>query len=162
WQLSIDANPPLLLLDAEMVSTHIEGDLHHWLATYTRGYLFVHAGCVGWRDHAIVIPGRSYAGKTTLTRALLEAGASYYSDNYGVTGPDGAIPPFPRRLQVRPIEPGPTVRMDPSKANWSVGRTPIPAALIAALTFDRRAGWVVESISRGAGALALLDNTVAA
>jgi len=42
--------------------------------------LFVHAGAVGWQGQAILIPGRSMTGKTTLVKALVEAGVAYYSD----------------------------------------------------------------------------------
>jgi hypothetical protein len=162
WEVAIDDGAPITLTTPEAVSEHIEGDLHHWLATYTRGYLFVHAGCVGWRDRAIVIPGRSFAGKTTLTQALLEAGATYYSDDYAVIDPSGAIHPFPRLLRVRPERPGPSARVDPSASNWPIGRTPIRAGIVAALTYDADAGWEVETQSSGMGALSLLDNTVAA
>ena len=41
-------------------------------------HLFVHAGVVGWEGRAIVMPGASFAGKTTLVQAWLEAGATYY------------------------------------------------------------------------------------
>lgn len=162
WKLSTDDAAPIELSDSTTLSEHIESDLHHWLATYTRGFLFVHAGCVGWRDRAIVIPGRSYAGKTTLTRALVEAGATYYSDDYAVIDPEGMIWPFARRLYVRPITSDPPHRLDPVISNWPIGRTPLRAALVAALRYDRELGWTVEEVTRGQGALLLLDNTVAA
>jgi hypothetical protein len=162
WRCFIDGVAALTLPHTEALAEHIERDLHHWLATYTRGYLFVHAGCVGWRGRAIVIPGRSHAGKTTLTRALLDAGAVYYSDDYAVIAPDGSIYPFPRRLQVRPDPPGPAHRIDPFAGSWQVGHEPIRAALVAALQYDRERGWEIEALNRGRGALALLDNTVAA
>ena len=73
FALEYDDVGPLAIVTTQLLNEHIESDLHHWLATYTRGYLFVHAGCVSWRNRGIVIPGRSYAGKTTLTRALVEA-----------------------------------------------------------------------------------------
>ena len=162
WEVTIDDGAPTTLSTPEAISEHIEGDLHHWLATYTRGFLFVHAGCVDWRNRAIVIPGRSYAGKTTLTQALLEAGATYYSDDYAVIDPSGAIHPFPRLLRVRPERPGPSARVDPLASNWPIGRMPIRAGIVAALTYDADAGWEVETLSSGMGALSLLDNTVAA
>lgn len=162
WDVSIDGELPITLRTPDAISEYIEGDLHHWLATYTRGYLFVHAGCVSWRDRAIVIPGRSHAGKTTLTRALLEAGATYYSDDYAVIDPTGAIHPFPRMLRVRPDPPGPSQRVDPMANDWPVGRGPVRAALVAALSYDAETGWNVETLTRGMGALSLLDNTVAA
>ena len=52
----------------------IESDLHLRIAERARGRVFVHAGVVGWRDRAIVIPGRTFSGKTTLVAALVRAG----------------------------------------------------------------------------------------
>ncbi|WP_157871812.1 hypothetical protein [Gloeothece verrucosa] len=63
--------------------------------------LFVHAGVVGWRGRAIVIPGRSFSGKTTLAAALVKAGAIYYSDEYAVIDRDGLVHPYPRPLCIR-------------------------------------------------------------
>jgi hypothetical protein len=162
FALTIDDDSPVDVVGLESLGELIEGDVHHWLATYTRGYLFVHAGCVSWRDRGIVIPGRSHAGKTTLTRALVEAGAVYYSDDYAVIDHDGAIWPFPRRLYVRPITADPPHRLDPVDSGWEIGQTPMRAALVAELRFDRERGWDIEALSGGQGALSLLDNTVAA
>lgn len=161
-QLAIDDEPSVKIPGLGLLGDRIEGDLHHWLATYTRGFLFVHAGCVSWRGRGIVIPGRSHAGKTTLTRALVEIGATYYSDDYAVIDPGGAIWPFPRRLHVRPIAPGPSHRVDPFASNWPVGAASVRAALVADVRFDPERGWAVEPLSHGQGALSLLDNTVAA
>ena len=162
YQLAIDDARSIEVSSLELLGDQIEGDLHHWLATYTRGFLFVHAGCVSWRDRGIVIPGRSHAGKTTLTRALVEAGATYYSDDYAVIDPEGAIWPFPRRLHVRPTTPGPSHRVDPVASNWLVGAASVRAALVADVRYDATQGWEVEPLSHGQGALSLLDNTVAA
>lgn len=162
WNVTLDGDRRFTRSSRDAVSEYLEGDLHHWLATYTRDFLFVHAGCVGWRDRAIVIPGRSFAGKTTLTLALLETGATYYSDDYAIIDPTGAIHPFPRQLRVRPQQPGRSERVDPVASNWPIGHAPIRAAVIAAVKYDAEAGWNVETLSRGIGALSLLDNTVAA
>jgi hypothetical protein len=162
YALTIDHDPPVDVIGLELLGDRIEGDVHHWLATFTRGFLFVHAGCVGWRGRGIVLPGRSHAGKTTLTRALVEAGATYYSDDYAVIDPTGAVWPFPRRLYVRPMTPEPPHRIDPVASQWKIGQNAMRAALVAELRFDRDHGWAVECLSSGPGALSLLDNTVAA
>ena len=44
----------------------LASDLQLYVAEAARRRLFVHAGAVGWRGRAIVIPGRSFSGKTTL------------------------------------------------------------------------------------------------
>ena len=51
------------------------------IAQRATDHLFVHAGVVAWRGSAILMPGRSFAGKTTLVRTFLEEGATYYSDD---------------------------------------------------------------------------------
>src|SRR5437870_1321145 len=50
------------------------------IAEHAPGRVFVHAGVVGWNGKAILIPGMSQSGKTTLVRQLIRAGATYYSD----------------------------------------------------------------------------------
>lgn len=162
FALEYDDVGPLAIVTTQLLNEHIESDLHHWLATYTRGYLFVHAGCVSWRNRGIVIPGRSYAGKTTLTRALVEAGATYYSDDYAVIDHEGMIWPFPRRLHVRPITADPPHKIDPHAENWAIGATPMQALIVAELRFDHERGWDIEELPQGHGAISLLDNTVAA
>src|SRR5262252_9289207 len=44
--------------------------------------VFVHAGVVAWRNAAMVVPGTSHAGKSTLIAELVRCGARYYSDEY--------------------------------------------------------------------------------
>jgi hypothetical protein len=141
---------------------YLENDLHHYIATYTRGYLFVHAGVAVWQGRAIVIPGRSFAGKSTLTRALLETGATYYSDDYATVDHEGRVYAFPRHLRLRDLGAVPQSRVDPHERGWRVGFEPAPIGIVAALRFDREAGWNAREVSRGAGVLALLGNTVAA
>ena len=63
--------------------------------------VFVHAGVVGWRGRAIVIPGRTHTGKSTLVAALLEAGAVYYSDEMAIFDSDGRVRAFPVPLVMR-------------------------------------------------------------
>jgi hypothetical protein len=44
----------------------LESEIRQCVATDAARQTFVHAGVVGWRGRAIVIPGRSRSGKTTL------------------------------------------------------------------------------------------------
>ena len=61
-----------------------ESDLSSYIAQAARPWLFVHAGVIGWKERAILIPGRSFSGKSTLVKAFLQAGATYYSDEFAV------------------------------------------------------------------------------
>ena len=79
----------------------LESNLHAQTAESAADALFVHAGVAAWRGQAIIIPGRSFSGKTTLTAALVQAGAEYLSDEYAVFGADGLVYPYPKTLSFR-------------------------------------------------------------
>ena len=145
-----------------LFSDYFENDLHHYIATYTRqGYVFVHAGVAVWSGRAIVIPGRSYAGKSTLTRALLEADATYYSDDYAIIDDLGLVHPFHGTSACATRAPSPAAS-DPREQGWPVGYGSVPIGIVAALRYDAGQGWNATEVSKGAGVLALLANTVAA
>src|ERR1700722_13695640 len=54
-----------------------ESNVGIFVAENASDYVFVHAGCVSLNGKAILIPGRSYSGKSSLVAALLCAGATY-------------------------------------------------------------------------------------
>src|SRR5258706_3289708 len=71
-------------LEPTAIVSALESDLQLYLAERARRRIFVHAGVVGWQGRAVLIPGHSMSGKSTLVAALVRAGASYYSDEYAV------------------------------------------------------------------------------
>src|ERR1700692_1331443 len=78
-----------------------ETELHLYTATESSDMTFLHAGVVGWQGRAILVPGRSFSGKTTLVRAMLRLGATYYSDEFAVVDNLGRVHPFARPLGIR-------------------------------------------------------------
>ncbi len=73
------------------------------VAEFAVGRVFLHAGVVSWKNKAIVIPGKSFSGKTSLTAALVKRGAIYYSDEYAVLDEQGFVHPFPKTLSIRGV-----------------------------------------------------------
>jgi hypothetical protein len=137
-------------------------DLELWIAECARNRVFVHAGCVGVDGQAIVLPGRSMSGKSSLTAALVRAGADYYSDEYAVFDNGGLVRPYPRRLAMRRHDGAEARRVPVEELGGRVGRGPAEVKLIAALRFDPDAGWQSEPLTRGPAVLRLFENTVAA
>src|SRR5215212_580180 len=88
-------------LDPEELFERFESDLQLAVAEAARRRVFIHAGVVGWRGRAILIPGRSFTGKTTLTAELVRAGATYYSDEFAVLDSEGRVHPYAKPLSVR-------------------------------------------------------------
>jgi hypothetical protein len=136
----------------------LESELQLAVARLARPEVFVHAGVVAVGGRAIVVPGRSGSGKTTLIRALVNAGATYYSDEYAVLDGTGRVHPYPRRPSVR-------VRGE-RKQRHAVprghGRAPVPVGLIVETRYRPGARWAPRPLSAGECVLALLSNTVPA
>lgn len=135
----------------------LESELQLSVARLARPLVFVHAGVVAVDGQAILVPGRSGAGKTTLVRALVAAGATYYSDEYAVLDRDGRVHPYARR---------PSVRVRGAKERHPVprnrGRGAARVALVVETRYHAEARWAPAPLSPGEIVLALLANTVPA
>lgn len=139
-----------------------EADLRLCVAYKARRRVFVHAGVVGWKGKAIVVPGRTFSGKTTLVATLIRLGAEYYSDEYAVLDLRGRVHPYPRPLSVRD---GTALQgtLHPIREFAAVaGKNPLPIGLVIDTHYREGALWRPREVSRGAAALALLNNTVSA
>jgi hypothetical protein len=143
---------------AEILMSHLE----LWVAEHAARRVFVHAGCVAVDGRAIVIPGRTMSGKSSLTAALVRAGATYYSDEYAVVDARGFIRPYPRKLAIRPYDGGPNRRVPAADFGGVTGRAPVRAGLVVVLRYDATTGWAVAPLTRGQSVLHLIDNTVPA
>ena len=62
-----------------MACGELESDVHFQVALYARNFLFVHAGVVQWKGQAVVVPGRTETGKSSLIMALVKAGGEYFA-----------------------------------------------------------------------------------
>lgn len=131
------------------------------VAQKARRYVFVHAGVVGWRGRAILIPAKSYSGKSTLVRALVRAGATYYSDEFAVLDEQGRVHPFARQIALRD-ERKLNQKISFEELNGKIGKRPLPVGAILVTKFRARARWRPQPLTPGLGALELLANTVVA
>jgi hypothetical protein len=148
-------------LELEEVWEPLETHLQRFVAEWSRGPVFVHAGVVGWRGRAIVLPGRSWSGKSTLVAALLRAGATYYSDEYAVLDEHGQVFPYPRRLSLRESAHR-RRRCPPESFGSRAGVGPLPVGLVAVTKYHPGARWCPRPLSPGWAALELLNHTVPA
>ncbi len=139
-----------------------ESDLQMHVATEAPRRVFVHAGVVGWKGQAILVPGRSYSGKTTLIAELIKAGAIYYSDEYAVLDAQGRVHPYPRPLQIREGETGKQQRYPVEKLGGRAGVKPLPVKLVIVSQYKPGAKWRPRALSAGQGVLELLNQTVSA
>ncbi len=128
--------------------------LHLRLATLSP-LVFVHAGVVVAGSSAIVLPGRSFGGKSTLVKALVEQGAHYYSDEYAVLDEEGWVYPFPRPLMLRQPE-----RHSLRLASTGPARSRV--GLVASILHRPGARLELREMTAGECSLAMFSNTVSA
>lgn len=159
--LSVGHQPLICATSLDELYDAFESDLLYFVGQHTREMLFLHAGVVAWEREAIVIPGRSYSGKTTLVRALLQAGGVYYSDEYAIVDRQGNVHPFPRNLSIR-LDAGGLSRTPAAKFGAFAGGPPLAVSLVVVTRYRSGAQWRPKSLSPGLGMLRLLRNTLSA
>ena len=147
--------------DEELYPT-LESNLRIRIAEAAPRRLFVHAGAVGWKGQAIIIPGRSFSGKTTLVAELIRAGATYYSDEYAVLDSQGRVHPYLKPLSIR--ENGKQDQTDYSveELGGKAGKKPLPVGIVVISDYKKGARWRPQELSAGRGALELLAHSISA
>ena len=131
-------------------------------AYHAKDYVFVHAGVVSWRGRGILLPGRSHTGKSMLVKALIEAGAQYFSDEFAVLDARGCVHPYALPLSIRANGSQPAVRIPVEAFGGRIGDGPVPVNLIVVTRYDRGVRWRPRPLSGSDAFLALMENTVAA
>jgi hypothetical protein len=157
----------LIAVDVEpgIAITILDAEVRARIAAHAPDHVIVHAGAVAHRGRGIVLPGPSFAGKTTLVAALLAAGASYLSDELAVIDAQGMLHAFPRPLSLRDPETTLATRVAAAQVAPHAPAPPaaaVPIGLVAIATYEPQARWAPEQLTPGQGALALLANTPAA
>jgi hypothetical protein len=148
-------------LDQEQALQVLESDVQLFVAEHARRRLFVHAGVVAWNGGAIVIPGASFSGKSTLVAALVRAGATYYSDEYAVFDARGRVHAYPRPLSLRIGDRMTSIDLPPESLGRKT-RRPLPVSSVVVTSYTAGARWRARVLSPAQGVIALLAHTVAA
>ncbi|MEZ5306964.1 MAG: hypothetical protein R2684_07455 [Pyrinomonadaceae bacterium] len=121
--------------------------------------VFVHAGALEKNGGALLLPGNSFAGKTTLTVELLKRGFRYLSDEYGVIGPNGNVAAFAKPISLRD---GGRTQIDrtPEELGFdvSVGASHVGAVIF--LNYEPNTTFYAQKISKGSAILSLLEHAL--
>jgi len=157
-----NAEPLARTLSKEDLLEEFEANVNAYIAQASRRRFFVHAGVVGWKGQAIVVPGRSYSGKSTLVKEFLKHGATYYSDEFAVFDRRGYVYPFAKRLAIRDEVTQKQNRVSAEELGGTRGFKPLRVGLLLFTYYRRSARWRPRQMSRGKGALGLLANALSA
>lgn len=119
-----------------------------------RGLSAVHAGVVVWEGQALLLPGSTHSGKSTLVAELVRLGATYYSDEYGLIDSEGRVHAYPRPILLRNGKPE-AVAVPVQKP----GTAPVPVRWILALQYEPHCVWNPVQIDQAQAMLTLLRST---
>jgi hypothetical protein len=148
--------------DLDLILEIFDKQLKIFVAEMARGRIFIHAGVVEWEGKGIVIPGRSFSGKTSLVAELVRAGATYYSDEYAVLDRHGRVHPYPVPLAVRQPGSHKQTNISAQELGGSVGAKPMPVSLIVLSRYEPGKEWHPRKLTSGRAMLELLNNTIPA
>lgn len=145
--------------DAAPVFETFETNVRLTVAEHAPERIFVHAGVVGWKGKAVLIPARTFAGKSTLVAALVRAGATYYSDEYAVIDDDGRVHPFHKPIEIRG-EGYRQSKVDVSSLGGTSGTEPLHVGLVLITRYKAGATWKPQALTPGKAVMELFSNTL--
>lgn len=126
------------------------------VAEHAPEYVFLHAGVVAWEDRALLLPGVSHAGKSTLVAELVRSGATYYSDEFALLDLDGRVHPFTRDIRMRQPGAPDQVPLPLKQLDGRAGTGPLPVSMVVFAEFAENAQWAPEAVTPGRAVLEML------
>ncbi len=160
YKIEIDGEKPYIVDDKKRYLPVFFSYMRVKIAEYAESKVFIHAGVVGWKGKAIIIPAESYKGKSTLVAELVKFGCSYYSDEYAVLDEEGYVHPYPKMISIRETDGDFTQTDFCAKQFGTIGAEPIPAGLVLITEYEKDALWDPLQISTGQGILEILSQTI--
>lgn len=143
----------------QALMNRLERELHLEVALHARGYVFVHAGVVAVGPGVVVMPGESRSGKSTLTRALVERGGMFYSDEYALLDGQGRVHAYPRDMSQRNPPHG-KLLTPAQELGWHAGLGPRPIRMVLVSTYLPGARFEPRRLTPGLAALRLVAHTL--
>ncbi len=146
--------------DLESVLSNLESAIRSIISEHAVGKVFIHAGVVGWENRALVFPGRSHCGKSTLIRELVKMGAIYYSDEFAVLDKKGLVHPYPKYISIREKWlPGSQIDYPIEAFGGVQGKKPLKPKKFIFAIYGEDSSFKIEELTRGNGILELLKHT---
>jgi HprK-related kinase A len=100
----LDEDRPFEPLPADMAVPMLEWSINWCAATRANQYVMIHAAVVERGGRALVLPGVTGAGKSTLCAGLAHRGWRLLSDEFALIRPgDGALDPWPRPISLKNV-----------------------------------------------------------
>lgn len=126
--------------------------MRRYVGNHSENLIFVHSGVVAYNGRAILLPGHSFAGKSTLVVALMRAGADYYSDEFALLDESGLVSQYLDPIQLRGPNGREVIRVESGQLE------PVPVGLVAITVYTPGAVWSPRRLSTGEGVVAVMEH----
>lgn len=146
-------------VDLAFAVSFFERELQKFVGLNASEMIFVHAGVVVHDGRALVLPGLSFSGKTTLVSALVEAGTRYYSQEFAVIDRAGLVYRFATPLPAARSQFDAT-GVESSRPGGSGNAQPVPIGAVIFTEYAAGAEWRPRPLSLGQGVLAMLHHAL--
>lgn len=144
---------------------YLQSQIRLTVAEFAESKVFLHAGAVGWKQRAILLPARSFSGKSALVAELVKRGALYYSDDYAVLDRKGLLHPFHRQLSLRGFaNKYEQVDFSVESLGGKAGAEPIPIGMVLITKYregkKNSKNWKPKILTGGQGMMEMLSHTI--
>ncbi|MBX7172945.1 MAG: hypothetical protein K1X72_18390 [Pyrinomonadaceae bacterium] len=140
---------------------YLDSKIRLTVAEFAEDFVFLHAGVVSYKGKAIIIPARSFSGKTTLVAEFSKRGLEYYSDEYAVIDKNGLVHPFTKKLSLRGIiDDYKQVDFDVEELGGKKGFKPIEVGLILVSKYSKKGKFNPKLETSGFGIIESIANSV--
>jgi hypothetical protein len=147
--------------DPAFVLDILDSFIREHIACEAPDHVFVHAGAVAIEGSAVLFPGASFSGKSTLVAALVRAGATYMSDEFAVLDAAGRAIAYPRPISIR-VPGSESLELDPKGLGPVDAGDPLPVAAVVVTEFRPDGVWKPQRLSPGTGGMRMFANTITA
>lgn len=139
----------------------LQKEIKTTVAEFAVSKVFLHAGAVSFNNKGIILPAKSFHGKSTLTAELVKAGAIYYSDDLAVLDEDAKLHPFPKLLSLRGINSQyEQTDLPIEHFGGQIGVEPVQVKLIVLTEYEKDFIWSPEILSPGNAIMNILPHTI--
>lgn len=100
----LDEDRPFEPMPMDMAVPMLEWSINWCAATRANQYVMIHAAVLERGGRALILPGVTGAGKSTLCAGLAHRGWRLFSDEFALIRPgDGALDPWPRPISLKNV-----------------------------------------------------------
>ena len=144
--------------DLDLAIATLDAHVQSLIALHSTEHVFVRAGAVAYNGHAIVLPGDALTGKSTLVRALVNAGAVEYSEDFAPIDGEGRVHPYRRLAFPGPHQLNGSADASPRSEQIELPG-PLPVSAFVLTTYRPDAEWNPTRLSGGEAMLAVIAHT---